>query len=34
VVFVEMGEDDAPPAYLSISKGEKEILSQNAKIKK
>jgi len=32
--IVEMGEDDAPPAYLSISKGEKEILSQNAKIKK
>ena len=32
--IVEMGEDDAPPAYLSITKGEKEIFSQNAKIKK
>ena len=32
--IVEMGEDDAPPAYISVRKGEKEILSQNAKIKK
>lgn len=32
--IVEMGEDGAPPAYLTITKGEKEILSQNAKIKK
>jgi len=32
--IVEMGEDGAPPAYLTVTKGEKEILSQNAKIKK
>ena len=32
--IVEMGEDDAPPAYLTVTKGAKEILSQNAKIKK
>jgi hypothetical protein len=32
--IVEMGEDDAPPAYLSITKGGKNILSQDAKIKK
>ena len=32
--IVEMGEDGAPPAYLTVTKGAKEILSQNAKIKK
>ncbi len=32
--IVEMGDDGVPPAYLTVSKGEKEILSQNAKIKK
>ena len=32
--IVEMGEDGAPPAYLTVTKGEKVIMSQNAKIKK
>ena len=32
--IVEMGEDGAPPAYLKVTKGEKEIMNQNAKIKK
>lgn len=32
--IVELGDDDSPPAYLTVKKGEKEILSQNAKIKK
>jgi len=32
--IVEMGEDGAPPAFLTVSKGNKEILSQNAKIRK
>ena len=32
--IVEIGEEGAPPAYLTVSKGEKELLNQNAKIKK
>jgi len=32
--IVEMGEDGAPPAYLTVTKGEKVIMSQNAIIKK
>jgi len=32
--IVEMGEDGASPAYLTVTKGEKVIMSQNAKIKK
>ena len=32
--IVEMGEDGASPAYLTVTKGEKVIMSQNAIIKK
>jgi hypothetical protein len=30
--IIVMGEDDAPPAYLTISKGDREIFSQKADI--
>lgn len=30
--IIEMGEDNSPPAYLTVSKGDKVILSQDAKI--
>lgn len=31
-LIIEIGEENSPPAILSIKKGEKEILSQDAKI--
>jgi hypothetical protein len=31
-MIIEIGEENSPPAILTIKKGEKEILSQNAKI--
>lgn len=30
--IIIMGEDDSPPAYITVTKGEKEILSQEADI--